>query len=531
MKDVVERSASQQAAIVSSQSVANLAKELSMDKKSDDSKSKNSIAEDPISYIIASDDDTGSRTEILKGLFSKINRAGLSLGKSKEQIMDEKSEESESASDMVKISSSYKRGAKKSSGSFFLNLEQAKDLTPRQKNLIEQYASSYYSYLQSEDPKLSKKIKGLESELKDAGISDSKLFSVQKDIRTAVRTQIAAKMKENFLVRDFSSSKMEEVLGKAFSRNFADGILSNSKLGGWDFGGYNDSLQGTIDRGNDENRSDVSAFILQEIEEKLTNKMANKSQDTRDLSKLIELASLLGVDLESWLGEVWMKRREDLGLIVMDLPKGKEGNVVDFNANESGQGKGGGNNGKYELDEVEDLTSKLRAVYMRRLIKGDVFTHIGTMFEIRKCKSGLFKLGVYSKELDEKIAFEAEVLARKKVLDMINEAVVERSTLYVLKGSAYEANNKKIKTLIATADRLGMNIDEQDIKELQNKSDSAIIQIVESQISDIERQLNKKRTKIAEKTLSKLMALKDRLSKDMKSAEAEGSTFSDSGLL
>ncbi len=542
MQNIVDKSATQQVSTIASQGVASYAKEIISDVKAQ-KKDKSAVnIDDSVKYILESENsDSDAGMAILKShvakmmdLFNNESVFGTTEKNAKADKNDGNVGEdaNSSSEDFVRLSSEYsKRSDKRQRAVRTMNFEAFKDLDAGQKQSLKEYSAAYFSYLFSDDPKSLERMKRLEAKMREDGIPESKIISVQKEIKNSARAEIASKVKDSMLLRDLSED-LESKLHSLKATSIIDGAFANKKLGGWNFGGYNKSLQGTVDRMNYENAKEFSRFSLEQLEGELISKLVKGEKSIDDLRQLVELAGKTGVDVGEWLEKVWMKRKENLGFVPLELPEKDEGRIISTNVSDF---TGGHKNGEPDWDrektEAEELTDKLRALYMHRLIKGDAFTHLTTMFEIRKCKNGLVRIGLYGRSFDEKVSFEAEVLARKKVLEMLEEAFLENSTFYKKKAAGFQSNERKIKVLKSAAERLGLHLEEEDFEELRSKSNRSMLKVVESQISQAEDFLKTRKSVKAQKVLGKMKALRERLMKEMEGGSETAKTISVSGKM
>ncbi len=530
MQNIIDKSATQQSASIASQGVVSYAKEIISEAKAQKKDKSVVDIDDSLKYILDSESsDSDAGMAILKSHVAKMmdlfNNEGVFGAKERHGKADNDDgitwdENKSSSDDSVRLSSEYsKRHVRKHRANMTMNFEAFKDLDAGQKQVMKEYSAAYFSYLFSDDPKSFERMKRLEAKLKEDGIPESKIISVQKEIKNSARAEIASKVKENMMLRDLSED-LESKLQSLKATSITDGAFGNKKLGGWDFGGYNKSLQGTVDRMNYENAKEFSRFSLEQLEADLISKLAKGEKNIDDLKQVVELAGKTGVDVGEWLEKVWMKRKENLGFVPVDLPEKEEGKIVSMNVSDFTGGKNDGDpDWDREKTEAEELTDKLRALYMHRLIKGDAFTHFSTMFEIRKCKNGLIRLGLYGRSFEEKVSFEAEVLARKKVLEMLEEAFLEDSTFYKKKVAGFLSNERKIKILRAAAERLGLHLEEGDLAELKSRSHRSMLKVVESQIDQAQEYLKTRKSVKAQKVLGKMKALRERLVREVADAK------------
>jgi hypothetical protein len=534
VQTIVNKAATQESAALANIGAVNtLAKEIksAQDKKSADPVSTN-IIDDPVSHLKDSQDMNKAGNQLLRSMILKLSGTGIlpdtdeimqRLDSDRTLLNDEpeNKEDTYSSSSTFASSPSLKRAVKQNAFNVAMNAQIQDPNSNVPQKAMEQYMATYAAFLTSDDPKTARKLRSLEAELKQNGISEGKIFSMQTQVRSSVRADIALKLKENILIKELSGSKVEDLMTSATLFGTIRIADSNKKLGGKDFGNYNTDLQGTITEASNKNVEELSSFALEVLEQKLIEKTLKQDKNVKDLDDLIKLAGKTGVDLNSWVDKVWKPRKEDLGLNLIDIPAGNFGSFVNTNTDDPGKNK------KHQQakeidppDESKILMSRLRALYMQRLIKGDMGTNISTFFKIRKVKNGLIKLGVYTKELDEKISFESEILAKGKTLEMIKEALLERATLYHLKGPALKLIDNRIKSLLKNADRLGISIGKDELESLKYNANKVMLDMAGRQREILEVIVSKTKNVRAEKELAKFRSLEKRLTEEMANPNA-----------
>lgn len=461
--------------------------------------------------------DGGDDTGFLVSHMSRMSNLGF-VDKSralKEKTPEGASQEEIGKEDQVEIKEDFVRLNSKSSERssrtkvlIQLSSDVMKGLSPNQQEAATKYLNAYYSYLISEDPRQSGRMRRMESELKAQGMTEMQMFAIQKDAKSAARQVILQGFKNAMQSRDMWVDKKEYYFGQNSLKDMIQFVVGNRiKMGGIDRFTKSDVEL--------ENAAEIRDFLKEAVEQEAIGKSVRGAKDSKALESLVEKSLKAGVDIETWINSIWQKKKDDLGLIPVYLPGNEDGMAVDLNLSDFGGDRRRGDKERaFDAEDPEKLMSGMRAVFLRRLLKGDMFTSISSVFEVRKWRNGLIKLGLYDRSLEDKISFEAEVLARKKTMEMISEALLERSTLMKSKGAGFDANDRKIKSLRALAERLGIKLDDDDISRMQEKSDLSVLSLVERQISEVSKALEKRTNIKGEKVLRKLEAIRSRLVKD-----------------
>jgi hypothetical protein len=131
-------------------------------------------------------------------------------------------------------------------------------------------------------------------------------------------------------------------------------------------------------------------------------------------------------------------------------------------------------------EEKEVLMDKLRALYLRRAMYGDMRTVLETQFKMVKLKNGLIKLGVANYDQVEK---EGKTLAAVKLLDMLREAFEERATYSKLAGPAWQMTERKIKTVLRSLEKLGFALSNFELNQMRDKANYKMSQEAEHELS------------------------------------------------
>lgn len=539
LDNIAQKGASQEAQQLASQGMNTFLKDVieSKDKK-DKIADKTGKSDDMLSTLVDSGNDKGARLSFLKGHLTKMASAGVTIQQAK--LAPNKKENMEDGEEVLGKDSSRdtamitKAAAKNASKNALLpafqNFRLPAGLNGEQQKAAEIYVSAFFDFLVKDDPKVKQKKSTAEEMMRKSGISEEKIATISKEIRTAVRADISLRLKESLLFRDLSESNIDSHMFQFSSDDILNEAFSNIKLGGRSFGGYNTHLEGTANKVMQENVKELEMFAKEQFEAKMIETMVKGKQGIDpELQKLIDLCVKNGIDVGSWIQDVWDKRKSDLGLVKIDLPAPNTGQMVNTNSDNPSKERRDTWEDLVAVDEKGSLVDQLRAVYMQRFIKGDPVTYLRTLFKVRKIKNGLMKVGIYTKDLDEKVSFEAETIARKKVLEMLNEAVMERATLYKMKGGSFKANSNTINTLVESAERLGVGVSKEELAEMQFKANNIMLQIVSDQIREVEAITRTRKSKAADKMLSKLSTLKARLEAEISGNTAPG-TFDPESL-
>ncbi|MFA5104733.1 MAG: hypothetical protein WC527_06115 [Candidatus Margulisiibacteriota bacterium] len=527
VENIAAKAATVETAALSNQGLVMMQKDL-LAKAGSSTDSKDNVVSDTDSTLklLDSGSEPQSRLQFLSSHISKMNSNGFDFGKVDKpanklrQLASEfeDTQGSDATKDAVQISAKYARQPQ--SQRFQLSklalLAESFEASPQQKVAVQRYVQSYFAYLMSDDPKVKNRMQKDEDALRKSGLKEENIFSLQKQIKTAARADISVRIKENMFRNELSDSKVEQALSNLSANDAVGSAFNNKKLGGWNFSGVFGDLQTTVDKSAEQNRRDLSEFLLQDLEEQMISKMIKGDEDVSDLSKHITTLMKMGVNVLSWLKEEWYDKKFDLGLLQTSVfPEETTGKVVDFNADSQGQG---GQRDPYQgQSESELMIGQLRSLYVQRLINSGFTVNMHISFKIRKLKNGLFKMGAFSEEIDDKLSFEAETIAKKKIMDMIEESMIERAGLFKSKGRAYDAHTKKVKKLLLAAERLGMKVDEQDLLLIRESVNTRMLKVISDQLDATKSMIAKRgKNRKSQKNVDNLKALQERLTKELK---------------
>ncbi|HTY12897.1 MAG TPA: hypothetical protein VMD02_01770 [Candidatus Omnitrophota bacterium] len=518
----------QQSAAGSNQAAA--AELRDINKKEDDKKADSKSYTQKL--LSKSSKDTGQA--VLSDLVSKMAESGVKLepqmfiAKATRHAKDEyemmlKSDH-ESSSDMVDINSINQRiNAAKKFGQGNKDGKGGQDPNSgvnvqKFAGTLEEFSTAFVQLLVSGGVDVKKKAEKLEQRLRDEGFGEKELMGLKANLRQSIRTQLAGQIRESLLKRFMSKEKtLEWVMNNREANRSIDFAFNSEKLGGWDFGGYNDNLQGTVNEQMRQISSEVRDFVNDELKNALVKKHLSPDSKTEkaadaEIKQLIEMGIKSGFNPNQFMAS-WKQTMNNIG-ICPPPPEAAQQSMI-------GQGSTTSDNNRrektgYELtaEEEKDLfTNQLRSIYLQRAIKGSIFTNIETSFKIRKLKNGLIKLGVSFGDL-EKIETEGRALAKVKSLEMLKEAYYERATFYNLSGPAFDMVESKIKSLLKNLDRLGMELTKTDLDSMRDKANYRMFDITRGELENNIIAWESNKSPYYEKKINMMIKLMKRLEEE-----------------
>ncbi|NQU17746.1 MAG: hypothetical protein HQ564_06725 [Candidatus Saganbacteria bacterium] len=378
---------------------------------------------------------------------------------------------------------------------------------------VRKYSKAYMSMLLSGGGKHKKVLQKQKYDLMQKGITQKQVMGLQHDIKRTLRAQLAGQIKEGILKKLLSPDKsIEKVMNEASLDKTITSAFNNKELGGWDFGGYNKSLQGTVDAKLSEAIAEIKDYTTEEIERTMTATNLGREGAEKELHKLLELASKVGFDAQEFLKN-WEVKAHDIGLV--QVPYQGEMQAETGTDSDSQDNHTPSEFAFNQNDEKDIGINQLRACYMKRALNGNFRTFFETSFRMRKLKNGLIKLGVQFGDF-EQIEKEGREIAAEKLKQMLQEALYERATLYELAGPAYKLINRRIKGITKNLEKLGVVIGSSEFKNLIDSANRSMFDTARHEFEQTKIVYETYPNPIAEKNLALLIKLLNRLIEESK---------------
>ena len=379
---------------------------------------------------------------------------------------------------------------------------------------LEEFSGAFVQLIVSGGTDIKKKTEKLEQQLRSEGFSENELLGLKQNIKNSIRTQIAGQIKESLLKRFMSKEKTLDwfLNDKQADKTIAFAFHSD-KLGGWDFGGRNDSLQGTVDEQIRQVKSEVKDFVNDELKTALTKIHLGDPASDKEIKQLIELGLKSGFNPNQFMAS-WKQTMNNIG-ICPPPPEAYAQSMIGSGMSNS-DSKKERTGYEYSSEDEKDLfTNQLRSIYMLRAIRGNFMTNLETSFKIRKLKNGLIKLGVSFADI-ERLQAEGRALARVKTLDMLKETFYERATLYELSGPAFTMIEGKIKSLLKNLERLGMDLTKTDLDSLRDQANYRMFDVSRNELDKTIMNYESERNPYYEKKMKLIIKLLKRIKEESK---------------
>ena len=520
VNNIAEYAASQQMAIAANQG---LSQELSqIDQSLKQEKAKDAERSYVSRLLESKPSDSGM--DILSGLAAKLSAAvGLKsqalikkLGRQFKNEAEQLMEQPENFIDSVNIREAVRRarqrqgrGAKKGS--------QGKALPTDAEtvNDAKEYATMSMQYSMNGGQELKKQLERLEAKLREKGFTLKDLLSLRTSARNSIRNEIAQQIRKHLMrVLTSPQKSVELTLNNKSLHNVLDFAFLNHRLGGKDFGGHMGGLQATTDAMLEEARDELQGYLSEKIQEKmvarnLANDRTSESAHRNELEQLLKMSGKVGLDLDEFVKN-WQIKKLHLGLLALS---------PDFLARAQSGGAGAGSQNQsqekspYEMtreDEKELLLSRMRALYMKRALLGDMRTFLETTFKMKRLKNGLLRLGIQSdgfKQLEK----EGNLLARTRLLSSLKKALEERATLYELKGPAFRLIERKLKGIMKNLERLGLKLNKLEFNSMRDAVNLRVYEAAKEELNSLDYIMEASKNPMVEKKRALVIKLIQRL--------------------
>jgi|GEM_PF-1235761 len=395
--------------------------------------------------------------------------------------------------------------------------KEGKDLSTSRETVstVKEYTASYASVLINAGGEIKRKMERLEEELREKGMGEKDIKALKGKVKKSVSADLAKVIKESYLRSMLAKGRsIERVMA---SKNLNDALNIAEQSEGVT-SSYEEGSKGLAKELAKQAKAEAKDFILEEIEVKLMEKiLSGQTKELEsELKHLVGLAFKLGVNMGQFMTR-WKEKKVNLGLFYLD-PKLAAQLGMGGESEEERESS-------YDMEKDEEkeiLMNRMRALYMRRAIKGDFFTRLDTAFKMRKLKNGLIKLGLKIDDF-ERIEKEGVAVAKVKLIDMLKEALSERATLYDLAGPAFKLIEKRIKGIMSNLDRIGEALSVGAFENLRDTINRKMYDMAIEELHAVDGMLNKRSNPGLEKKRGKLIKLITRIKEE---SGIEGSEIS-----
>jgi hypothetical protein len=376
----------------------------------------------------------------------------------------------------------------------------------KKREMITKYTENYRHYLMQPKKEFHLLIKNEEDLLKELGMTTRQIKDMQLLIKKNIKQEIRDKIENAIVQKQLSvNNKIDALTADTKLNKFTDYFVTNLLLGGQDFGGFDESFQNMVNKAMYLASKDLANFSVEEMESFVSQESMDPTKTKLDKIKdfearVNELNSITNNPkiTEEWAQTAMETFMKDYGLAreKINVPADSAGQGVNVMSGESGssdQREQKRQHHDYEFDEKDEkdiFLNRLRALYLQKALNPGIRTALKTEFKIRKLKNGLLRMGVFTDLLNERIEKEAEEIAKERTMEMLEEALEEKATLYELKGNTFNLLENKIKSILKNADKLGLEISKDKFNKLRDEINYKIYEITKKQMELIEVRLS-----------------------------------------
>jgi hypothetical protein len=344
----------------------------------------------------------------------------------------------------------------------------------------------------------------LEQQLvKDGSLTSRQVKDLQLLAKKSVRADLQSKIQDGIIDRQLTKGARIDNLQAGVTLNSlmakAEGLES---LGGKDFGNFKGGLTGTVNDVMQKAGSELRQFALESIKEKFIETHLSDDGDRGEqfgdfLEQMEEITNKSGV-AKKWFQKESDKMEDHLGLKALDteIEDDERGVMVNHQAGMMGQSGAGDEqepdhdrSSDYDFDDDDEksiLINRLRALYMQQALNPGMRNRLKTDFKIRKLKNGLMRLGVLTDVLNEQVQEEGKEVAKERTLEMLQEAFIERASMYSVESNAFKVVETKIKGIVKNAGSFGFEIKSKSLDKLRDEANVAMFKITKQQLDLLE---------------------------------------------
>lgn len=365
---------------------------------------------------------------------------------------------------------------------------------------------------------LAKKVTDLETKLRREGMTSQQLHDLKMQIKTSIRGKLVSQLKDSAIARMFAENQGDNVADQLnlssskrrenFLMNF---MYGQHRLGGEDFGNYQNGRRGMYQHLAITAREEMRSFVFDELMNSLIRQKANPDLSKAEQANIDKLFYLANRSDAAVYNTTYSMHDilDDLGFV--------DFTIEDFESDMGGdqeQKEKQPDYGEYgfgEDDERELLINRYKSLLMQRAINPSARTFVGTQFKLMSTKKGLIALGVFTEELEEQLGEDAKKLAIEKLLEMLKESLMERATYYKLEGSAYKLNEKKIKSVLKNIQKLDAALSEEEFVKLKDQANKRMFDITNRELQMVNLAYENNRHPFYAQKKSSLIVLLERL--------------------
>lgn len=351
---------------------------------------------------------------------------------------------------------------------------------------ISKYVGAFTANLYQEKTKQKSKLAPLKQKLSQDGLSEKEINYIEKQVLKTAQKNLKKQLKTAAIERLLTTYDGSTKSDRKISQHMFAGLGFTANIGSQLKLANKHKTQQLSTMAEKDATQESTVFVKAQLQETLQKKFrqlaindhhsdpnASRDELAQELTELKTLSKALNLnyDREEQIAKIMAY---DLGYMLFE--QGQSDQQQSDQPQEF----------VYETDDEQDIMlDRIRAIYLTRAVNGDFKTRIDTMFSLRKLENGAMQLGIYNKDVEERLKKEAKVLGIEKLQDMLDEALMERATFFSMSGVTFKLNQTKIKTVIKNLAKLDSPISESQFKTRQDTINKKMAPSIVQELSQL----------------------------------------------
>jgi len=397
----------------------------------------------------------------------------------------EKGAEEEDFRDVVRITDRTKE-SKLQSKNIFRNIKDSKtmQILKKEGDSLKDFLRLSSEFLTSQSPEVKTRLDKKRKELMEKGISSEVLDSIEKNTDKKVGQDLLSIMKDAIIKKSISGPKLvQQMLAEQNFKEVMELILEKNQAPDVNFGqNFLSGLKGAMEEAKLRGQKEMQLFVAEELKRKMIERLLDENpkaegKHNQEVLNLIDFAKKIGFNLSAFLKE-WQIDKIDEGLFLLDEKTENVENPEEIDIWDEGR------------EETEELLlNRMRALFMQKAVHQTMKTDLEISFKMRNVKKGLVRLGIYTDDLVNKVKGEAENVAKIKIVEMLQDAFLDRATYPQLAGSSFRLTEKKIEALWKNAEKLGLGLSEMEFRNMLDDANRKIFALTRDELNILRYQI------------------------------------------
>lgn len=384
---------------------------------------------------------------------------------------------------------------------------------------LKEYSTTLTEYLISKSPQQKEKMEQIKKNLQENGVSSGNVLKMEQRVSNMVRQHLTSELRDKMLKYLFSKGETvnkQSLKSKELLSFFESAIKGNEALGGENFGNYKEGADTLFSKTMHHLKEELSGFLLDTTQETFVTNTINQKGEAfkEELGKLQKFCSAAGIVINN---AALIKRIQtsvsNLGLEHFIPPQNKN-QTFDFSeGDERGREKESEDKTIY-LSQEDQFIEKLRMLYFQKALNPGFRATFELSFKIKKMKNNLLKLGIFDKELDQRLSEEGCFLAKEKLLEDLHKVFLEQATLQKLEGPAYDILRNRKAFIIKSLHKIGYKIKDTEINRIRDEANREMFPVIKEQFIKLEMMADAKESIWASRQRKVFIAILTRLKEE-----------------